>query len=115
MQTAIDAANQTISEKDNEIASLKEQLLASEKSESEEGITNGAIEELNKKNDELIAQNKTLDEAVQQLKAKEAVADAMINDLNNKASEAIHKLEEKHLQIIYLIRDNLQYLKNLWN
>lgn len=105
LQTAIDAANQTIAEKDNEIASLKEQLLASEKSESEEGITNGAIEELNKKNEELIAQNKTLDEAVQQLKAKEAVADAMINDLNNKASEAIHKLEEKERELSEIVND----------
>ncbi len=105
LQTAIDAANHTIAEKDNEIASLKEQLLASEKSESEEGITNGAIEELNKKNEELIAQNKTLDEAVQQLKAKEAVADAMINDLNNKASEAIHKLEEKERELSEIVND----------
>lgn len=105
LQTAIDVANQTIAEKDTEIASLKEQLLASEKSESEEGIADGAIEELNKKNEELIAQNKALDEAVQQLKAKEAVADAMINDLNNKASEAIHKLEEKERELSELVNN----------
>ncbi|MBR6639888.1 MAG: hypothetical protein IKL35_05950 [Muribaculaceae bacterium] len=63
---------------------------------------NQVVEELNIKIAELTAQNKILDDAVEQLKAREAVADAMINDLNNKASEAIHKLEEKEKELLDL-------------
>lgn len=106
LQTTIDAANQSIAEKDSEIASLKEQLMAMENSVQKEVVANDAIEKLNEEIEELTAQNKTLDEAVQQLKAKEAVADAMINELNNKASEAIHQLKEKENELIELTRNN---------
>ena len=106
LQTTIDAANQSIAEKDSEIASLKEQLMDMENSVQKEVVANDAIEKLNEEIEELTAQNKTLDEAVQQLKAKEAVADAMINELNNKASEAIHQLKEKENELIELTRNN---------
>ncbi len=103
LQATIDATNQSIQEKDNEIASLKEQLMALENSETKDGIKReDIIGELNKKIEDLTAQNKTLDDAIQQLKAKEAVADAMINDLNSKASEAIQKLEVKERELLTL-------------
>ncbi|MBQ7042875.1 MAG: hypothetical protein IJN66_09255 [Muribaculaceae bacterium] len=105
LQAIIDATNHSIQEKDNEIALLKEQLMAFENSGTNNVVNSEDIDELNRKIEELTSQNSTLEDAIQQLKAKEAVADAMINDLNSKASEAVKKLEEREREISTLAND----------
>lgn len=99
MQALIDSANASIEEKNNEISILKEQLSKYSAESDEDNSNNVVIDDLKTQIEELTTANSQLNDAVEQLKAKEAIADAMINDLNAKASEAIHLLEEKEQQM----------------
>ncbi len=98
LQALVDSANVSIAEKDEMIQALQEKLakieLGSPIIENAE-----AVEALNRQIEEITAENKKLNEAVETLKTKEQIADAMINDLNAKASKAIHELEEKKQSI----------------
>ncbi len=98
LQALVDSANVSIAEKDEMIKALQEKLA---KIETGSPVIENAeeIEALNRQIEEITAENKKLNEAVETLKAKEQIADAMINDLNAKASEAIHELEEKKQSI----------------
>lgn len=94
LQALIDSANATIIEKDETIKALQIQLDAVA-SDNEAKDANIELEHLNGQIKDMTIENKRLSEAIEQLKAKEQIADAMINDLNAKASAAIHELEEK--------------------
>ncbi len=98
LQALVDSANVSIAEKDEIIKALQEKLA---KIETGSPVIENAeeIEALNRQIEEITAENKKLNEAVETLKTKEQIADAMINDLNAKASEAIHELEEKKQSI----------------
>ncbi len=87
-----EATTEIITQKDEQIKELQDKIAdlnAIENSKSAE-----AEQELNAQIEALIAENTKLNEAIDQLKAKEEIADAMINDLTAKASDALKKLEE---------------------
>lgn len=98
LQALIDSANATIAEKDEMIKALQAQLDAVV-ADNDVPQANAAVEHLNSQIEEMTVENKRLSEAIEQLKAKEQIADAMINDLNAKASAAIHELDEKKQSI----------------
>lgn len=108
MQALIDAANTTIAEKEAELAALKEKLSVAESQQSEQSAEDNSeeIDFLNKKIVELTSHNKTLEEAIEQLKTKEQIADEMINDLNTRASAAIQQLKEKESEFEVMSQQN---------
>lgn len=124
LQQLIDNANAQISEKDQEIGVLKEQITLLNESSQQSDSTQ--IEALQQHVEQLTEQNTTLESALSQLKQKEEIADAMINDLNKKTAEAIEKLKQaqseiqsKDEQLLSLTSDNssssqeVETLKNM--
>ena len=100
-QALIDAANNTIAQKESEINSLKEQLeqLQEEYNSQEKVDYSEEIKRLNEEINSREIQNQELTNALAQLGEKEKIADVMINDLNAKASEAINQLKQKEAEI----------------
>ncbi len=106
-QAQIEAANAAVTEKENEIVELKEQIAILEAEPVVDVEEKQAeIEQLNTKVTELSTENARLSEMIEQLKAKEAISDAMINDLNSKASSAMQQLKEKEEYIATISVDN---------
>lgn len=124
LQQLIDAANTQLAQKEQDISSLNEQI--AQLSENASKCDETQLEALQQQLANLTEQNTNLESALTALKAKEEIADAMINDLNKKTAEAIEKLKaaesslaEKDEKIAYLSTDNnssnqeLDSLKNM--
>lgn len=83
-----------IADKDNIISQLQKQITDIQEQASNIIQNNDYTEKLQ----ELTKENETLKNSIEQIKAKEEIADAMINDLQEKASTSIKKYEESEKQ-----------------
>ena len=90
--------------KDNDIISMREEIerlqMALKESQAKGDIDTNKndevekFEELKQQNTLLLEENSTLKSTIEQLKVKEQLSDDIINNLNEKASQALHELDK---------------------
>lgn len=93
-----------IKQKDDEINRLKEQLDSNSAENTAE--VGEKRQSLSKKIESLSNENASLLKKIEQLKVKEEMSDAMINDLTSKASSAMKQLEDCQQQLSELSNKN---------
>jgi myosin heavy subunit len=112
LKAALEQANVQLEQAKAQLEDANTQLSEAKKQHAEENakIAN-SNNDLQAQNDGLVDENSKLKSVINQLEVKSRMGDEMVNDLNKRASDAIHKLASKEKELAD-VKERLEFANN---